>query len=35
MDGNDKLETMLNDIIADTGKQKELSSALGIDAKEE
>jgi len=35
MDGNDKLETMLNDIIADAGKQKELSSALGIDAKEE
>jgi len=35
MDGNDKLESMLNDIIADTGKQKELSSALGIDAKEE
>src|SRR5215203_4526390 len=35
MDGNDKLETILNDIIADTGKQKELSSALGIDAKEE
>ncbi|MEZ5306137.1 MAG: type VI secretion system contractile sheath small subunit [Pyrinomonadaceae bacterium] len=29
MDGNEKLETMLEDIIADAGKQKELSDALG------
>ena len=35
MDGNDKLETILNDVIADAGKQKELSDALGIQAKEE
>lgn len=31
MDGNEKLETMLEDIIADTAKQKELSDALGVD----
>jgi len=35
MDGNDKLESILNDVIADQGKQKELSDALGIEAKEE
>ena len=35
MDGNEKLETMLEDIIQSSDKQKELSSALGIDAKEE
>lgn len=35
MDGNDKLEGILNDVIADAGKQKELSDALGIQAKEE
>ncbi len=35
MDGNDKLEEMLNDIIADTEKQKQLSDALGIEKKEE
>ncbi len=35
MDGNDKLESMLNDIIADTEKQKQLSDALGIEKKEE
>ncbi|MCB1022893.1 MAG: type VI secretion system contractile sheath small subunit [Acidobacteria bacterium] len=29
MDGNDKLETMLEEIIADSDKQKELSEALG------
>jgi type VI secretion system protein ImpB len=34
MDGNDKLETILNDLIADQDKQKELSSQLGIDPKE-
>ncbi len=35
MDGNDKLETMLEDILANADKQKELSDALGIEAKEE
>ncbi len=35
MDGNEKLETMLEDIIANADKQKELSSALGLDKKEE
>lgn len=30
MDGNEKLENILNDIIADVDKQKQLSSALGI-----
>ena len=36
MDGNDKLEAMLNDVISSTDKQKELSQALGLDgAKEE
>ena len=29
MDGNDKLETMLEEIIADSDKQKELSESLG------
>jgi type VI secretion system protein ImpB len=35
MDGNEKLENILNEVIADAGKQKELSDALGIEAKEE
>lgn len=36
MDGNDKLESMLNDVISNADKQKELSAALGLDgAKEE
>ena len=36
MDGNDKLESMLNDVISSADKQKELSDALGLDgAKEE
>jgi len=35
MDGNEKLETMLEDIIANVDKQKELSDQLGIDAKED
>lgn len=36
MDGNDKLEAMLNDVISNADKQKELSEALGLDgAKEE
>lgn len=30
MDGNEKLENMLNDIIADADKQKQLSDALGL-----
>ena len=35
MDGNEKLETMLNDVIANADKQKELSDSLGLDKKEE
>ncbi|HEY8560317.1 MAG TPA: type VI secretion system contractile sheath small subunit [Pyrinomonadaceae bacterium] len=35
MDGNEKLEEMLNGIIADADKQKQLSDALGIEKKEE
>jgi type VI secretion system protein ImpB len=35
MDGNEKLENLLNDVLADAGKQKELGDALGIQAKEE
>lgn len=35
MDGNDKLESILTDVIADAGKQKELGEALGIQGKEE
>jgi type VI secretion system protein ImpB len=35
MDGNDKLESILNEVIADTSKQKELGDALGIQAKED
>jgi len=36
MDGNDKLESMLNDVISNADKQKELSDALGLGgAKEE
>ena len=35
MDGNDKLESMLNDVISNQDKQKELSDALGLGAKEE
>lgn len=34
MDGNDKLETLLNDVIAHADKQKELSDALGLEGKE-
>lgn len=30
MDGNDKLESMLEDIISDADKQKELSESLGL-----
>lgn len=39
MDGNEKLENLLNDVLADADKQKELSDALGLegggDAKED
>ena len=36
MDGNEKLENMLNDVIANADQQKQLSDALGLDgAKEE
>jgi type VI secretion system protein ImpB len=31
MDGNDKLEQILNDIVADTGAQQQLSAALGVE----
>ena len=34
MDGNDKLETLLTDVLANADKQKELSDALGLDGKE-
>lgn len=34
MDGNDKLESILNDVIASADKQKELSDALGLEGKE-
>ena len=34
MDGNDKLETLLTDVLANADKQRELSDALGLDAKE-
>ncbi|MBX7173000.1 MAG: type VI secretion system contractile sheath small subunit [Pyrinomonadaceae bacterium] len=35
MDGNDKLESMLEDIISNSDKQKQLSDSLGLDKKEE
>lgn len=35
MDGNEKLESMLEDIISSADKQKELSQALGVEGKEE
>ena len=34
MDGNDKLETLLNDVVANADKQKELSDSLGLEGKE-
>lgn len=34
MDGNDKLESILNDVLANADKQKELSDALGLEGKE-
>lgn len=35
MDGNEKLESMLEDIISNKDKQKQLSDALGVDAGKE
>ncbi|MEP6848457.1 MAG: type VI secretion system contractile sheath small subunit [Acidobacteriota bacterium] len=35
MDGNEKLESMLEDILSNTDQQKELSQALGVEGKEE
>lgn len=35
MDGNEQLETLLEDVISSTDKQKELSSELGLDGKED
>ena len=35
MDGNEKLETLLEGIMSDVDKQKELSAALGIEAGKE
>jgi type VI secretion system protein ImpB len=32
MDGNDKLEKILNEIVADTSAQQQLSAALGLDS---
>jgi len=34
MDGNDKLETILNEVVANADKQKELSDSLGLEGKE-
>jgi type VI secretion system protein ImpB len=34
MDGNEKLETLLEDVISSADKQKQLSDALGIDKEE-
>lgn len=31
MDGNDKLESLLNDVVSNADKQKQLSDALGIE----
>jgi type VI secretion system protein ImpB len=35
MDGNEQLETLLEDVISSADKQKELSNALGLDGKED
>jgi len=32
MDGNDKLEKILNEIVSNTGQQQQLSAALGIES---
>ena len=34
MDGNDKLESILNEVVTNADKQKELSDALGLEGKE-
>ncbi len=34
MDGNDKLESILNEVVANADQQKELSDALGLEGKE-
>jgi hypothetical protein len=34
MDGNDKLESILQDIISNSDKQKELSDALNIEGED-
>ncbi len=34
MDGNDKLESLLNEVVANADKQKELSDSLGLEGKE-
>jgi type VI secretion system protein ImpB len=35
MDGNEKLESLLEDVISNADKQKELSDALGVDGNKE
>jgi len=35
MDGNEKLETILNEVISDADKQKQLSDSLGLEANKE
>lgn len=35
MDGNDKLESLLNDVVANADKQKQLSDALGLEGGKE
>ena len=35
MDGNDKLESLLNDVVTNADKQKQLSDALGLDSGKE
>lgn len=35
MDGNDKLESLLNDVVSNADKQKQLSDALGIEGGKE
>ncbi|CAN5773692.1 type VI secretion system contractile sheath small subunit [soil metagenome] len=35
MDGNEKLETLLEDVISSADKQKELNSQLGMDGRED
>ncbi|MGI9034801.1 MAG: type VI secretion system contractile sheath small subunit [Pyrinomonadaceae bacterium] len=35
MDGNEKLENLLNDVVANADKQRQLSGELGLEGKEE